>query len=1025
MQRLLTALAAVALSLSFIPGASAQITGTIAGTVRDSSGAVLSGASVTVRGGNLPTDGRKATTSDEGTYRFASLPPGRYEVSAESAGFGRQTKRGVEVAIDADTRVEFGLSPAGVEEAVDVVSSAPVIDVERSAVANRITQQTIDSLPLNGREFVDLVRLVPGATPVSGDQQGGALDQVSVFGERASATSYLVDGGNNNDPLNGGPFIRYTQDSIQEFEVITTGYEAQFGRAQGGVANIVTRSGSNLFQGSAFLFARNDSFDSSNVPDQDPPELSRYQYGASLGGPIKKDKAFFFGTFELLDEKRGVNINQATIPDFVKSGIATPGGAEDFGIAPKTDRFNGMLKFDYNLNSNNRLFLQLNRSDEDRSGAISSPVSGTVALPSAAADATRKANSGILRHTAILSPQVFLESSATFIKGKVGQNLDRTERAEPLLLLLASGFLQTGAPFGGTNVRNTRNFELAQNLSWVKSGFGGNHELKAGWDWSSVAVDGSDSVVNDVEYSGAFLSPTAAADNAALFQRLGFQQSAARFFLAFPPPGQTLDVDIKDKTWGGFVQDRLKVNDRLTVNGGLRYDRSSLFSGDTDNFGPRLGFAYDLSGKQSTILKANWGRFNDRNLLTAAATVPEKGGIFSTSAFDVALPRLGSDYTDTLIDLVITSGFPIGGGLRSPAENPLYARFASDLRNDPLALYKLLGIAVPNPGAPPVVTADNIQSLSGLTPAQAIQRLETTYAGTDFEFFDVPGGSILGNRVLSFFPRGPLSGSRSISRYSEDKTPVTNAFTVGIDQKLTDDIGISATYVHRRSKDLLTRRIVNLFPAQQGDPNFGKTTDGGPRIDQVGYEGRIEYDGVAVALQKRYSKRYAFLVSYTYSSAKDNLLSGNVGSTFSDNNNPEKDFGPSNQSVPHNLVASGVVTLPLDINLSGIFVWRSGLAFNPRGIQDLDGDGLVDQRDTAVPRNNFRTKAFRNLDLRLEKVFKVAGRNSLSVLAEAFNVFNTDNVLNVTNVSGADFGKPTEFFSGREVQLGVRYLFGR
>ena len=444
MQRLLTALAVVALSLSFIPGASAQITGTIAGTVRDSSGAVLSGASVTVRGGNLPTDGRKATTSDEGTYRFASLPPGRYEVSAESAGFGRQTKRGVEVAIDADTRVEFGLSPAGVEEAVDVVSSAPVIDVERSAVANRITQQTIDSLPLNGREFVDLVRLVPGATPVSGDQQGGALDQVSVFGERASATSYLVDGGNNNDPLNGGPFIRYTQDSIQEFEVITTGYEAQFGRAQGGVANIVTRSGSNLFQGSAFLFARNDSFDSSNVPDQDPPKLSRYQYGASLGGPIKKDKAFFFGTFELLDEKRGVNINQATIPDFVKSGIATPGGAEDFGIAPKTDRFNGMLKFDYNLNSNNRLFLQLNRSDEDRSGAISSPVSGTVALPSAAADATRKANSGILRHTAILSPQVFLESSATFIKGKVGQNLDRTERAEPLLLLLASGFLQTG-----------------------------------------------------------------------------------------------------------------------------------------------------------------------------------------------------------------------------------------------------------------------------------------------------------------------------------------------------------------------------------------------------------------------------------------------------------------------------------------------------------------------------------------------------------------------------------------------------
>lgn len=1025
MQRLLTAAAVAIATLAGAALAHAQITGSIGGTVRDSSGAVLQGVTVTVRGGNLPTDGRTVATNDEGVYRFALLPPGRYEVSAASQGFGRQTKRGVEVAIDADTRVEFGLSPAGVEEAVDVVSSAPVIDTERSALANRISQQTIDSLPLNGREFVDLVRLVPGATPVSGEQQGGALDQVSIFGERASATSYLVDGGNNNNPLTGGPFIRYTQDSIQEFEVITTGYEAQFGRAQGGVANIVTRSGSNAFEGSAFLFGRNDSLDSSNVPDQDVPKLTRYQYGASLGGPIRKDKAFFFGTFELLDETRGVNINQATIPAFVRDGIATPGGTEDFGIAPETSRFNGMVKFDYNLNANNRLFLQLNRSDEDRTGSISSPVSGTVALPSAAAASSRTANSGILRHTGILAPTVFLESSASWIKGRIGQNLDRDERAEPLLLLLASGFLQTGGPFGGKNDRTTRNVELSQDLSWSKTGFGGNHELKAGWDWSNVSVNGFDSVVNDVEYSGAFLSPTAAADNAALFQRLGFQQSAARFFLAFPAPGQNLTVDIKDKNWGVYVQDRLKVNDRLTLNGGLRYDRSSLFSGDTDNFGPRLGLSWDVNGKESTILKVNWGRFNDRNLLSAAATVPEKGGIFATSAFDVALPRLGSDYTDTLIDLVITSGFPTGPGTRSPAENPLYAKFASDLRNDPLALYKLLGIAVTNPGAPPVVTADNIQTLSGLTPAQALARLETTYAGTDFEFFDVPGGSILGNRVLSFFPRGPLSGSRSVSRYGGDQTPVTNAFTVGIDQKLWGDYGFSATYVHRRSKDLLTRRIVNLFPAAQGDPNFGRTTDGGPRIDQVTYEGRVEYDGVAVSLRKRYSNRYAFQVSYTYSSAKDNLLSGNVGSTFSDNNNPERDFGPSNQSVPHNIVANGMVTLPLDINLSGIFFWRSGLAFNPRGIQDLDGDGLVDQRDTSVPRNSFRTKSFRELDLRLEKVFKVAGRNSLSVLAEAFNVFNSANVLNVTNVSGNDFGTPTEFFSGREIQFGVRYLFGR
>jgi hypothetical protein len=425
------------------------------------------------------------------------------------------------------------------------------------------------------------------------------------------------------------------------------------------------------------------------------------------------------------------------------------------------------------------------------------------------------------------------------------------------------------------------------------------------------------------------------------------------------------------------------------------------------------------------VVRANWGRFFDRNLLTGAAQVPEKGGIFTRSAFDVTLPRLGSDYTDSLIDLVITSGFPTGPGTRSPAENPAYARFANDLRRDPLALYKLLGIAVSNPSAPPVVNADNIQSLSGLSPAQALALLERTYPGTDFEFFDVPGGSIVGNRVLSFFPRGPLSVTRDVSRYSEDRTPMTDAFSIGFEQEFLKDFGASVTYVHRRGRDLLTRRIVNLYDVPQGNPNFGRTTDGGSRINQFTYDGRIEYDGIAVAVRKRYSHGYAFLVSYTYSHNDDNLLTGGVGSGFSNNNHPEIDFGPSNQSVPSNLTASGLVDLPLGFKLSGIFSWRSGIAFNPRGIQDLDGDGLVDQRDTAVPRNSFRTKAYRTFDARLEKGFKISHRNELSALVEGFNIFNSGNVKNITDVSGASFGTPTEYFPGREIQFGVRWRFGR
>jgi outer membrane receptor protein involved in Fe transport len=1000
-----------------------EITGSVSGTVKDESGAVLPGTTVTVRGGRLPAEGLSVASASSGEYRVTLLPPGAYTVEAKLSSFAVQTRR-VSVAIDADTRVDFVLRPSGREESIEVVAEPPVIDTRRSEVSTHITEAAIDALPLNGREFVDLVKLVPGATPATGGAPGGNLDQISIFGERTAALSFLVDGADNNNPLSGGPFVRYTQDSIQEFEVITTGYEAQYGRAQGGVTNIVTRSGGNDWRATAFVFGRNDSLDSSNVPNQDTPKLERYQWGGTLGGPIRRDKAFFFGAFEKLDEKRGINIDRSKIPAFVASGAATPGGKEDFSIAPKTDRWNGMLKLDVNLGPKQRLLVQGNRSDESDAGEISSPVLGTTALPSAASGTTDVATSGIVRHTASLNETMFLESSVSYQKGRLGSNLDRSGRFEPILILLASGFQQTGAPFNGKQDRTSRRAQLAQSFTWNPHG-SGRHELKAGWDFNDTGVKGFNDVVNDVEYSAAFLSPTAVADNAERFARLGFAQSAARFFITLPEVGKTLDLDISDRNYGGYVQDTWKARPGVVFNLGVRYDKSDLFGGDNNNIAPRAGVSWDVAEKGRTVVRANWGRFFDRNLLLAAATVPEKGGIFTRSAFDVALPRLGSDYTDSLIDLVITSGFPTGPGTRGPAENPAYAGFANDLRNNPLALYKLLGIPVANPNVPPVVTADNIQQLSGLTPQAALALLERTYPGTDWEFFDVPGGSTVGNRVLSFFPRGPLATTREVSRYSSDLTPSTNAFSLGVEQKFFEDFSLSATYVHRRSHDLLTRRIVNLFPASPGDPHFGQTTDGGPRINEVTYEGHIDYDGIAVALGKRFTHAYSFLVSYTYSRNKDNLLTGDVGSTFSNNNNPEIDFGPSNQSVPHVLTASGLVGLPWGFKLAALYAWRSGLAFSPRGLKDLDGDGLVDQRDTTAPRNGFRTKAYSSLDARLEKVLRLGGRNAVSVLVEGFNLLNRNNVKNISNVAGKDFGTPTDYFPGREIQLGARWTFGR
>lgn len=1011
--------------------AGAQITGSIAGTVRDSSGAVLPGVVVTVKGPALQRESVSATTAADGTYRLPLIPPGVYDVVAELSGFGTQTRQKIDVALNQQTTLDFALGVSGVTETVKVSADVPLVEVARSDVTNRVTQQTIDALPLNGRNFTDLIGLVPGAKP---DPAATAGANVSIFGERAGAVSYLVDGAENNDPVSGGALLRFTQDSIKEFEVITTGYEAEFGRAQGGVANVITRSGTNNFDGRGFWFVRNDSLDSSNIPtpanppagytQPPPPKLERYQWGAAAGGPIKKDKAFFFGSFEKLNETRGVNIDQSVIPAFVLSGVATPGGKEDFGVAPEAKGFTGIAKVDVNLGQNNRLNGSVNRSTTSNSGLISSPVAGTIALPSAARTTDQPATSAVFRETAVLSASTFLETSGSYVRGENGTNLDRAGRSEPLLILLASGFLQTGAPFGGTTDRKSQRYQVAQSLSHYVANKHGDHQFKAGWDYNHLSLTGFDQVTNDVEYSAAFLYPNAAALNQSAFTRLGFQQSAARFFTLSAAADGNLNVDIKSNDFSAFGQDTWNLGSGVTLNLGVRYDYASLFGDDKNNIAPRVGFAWDVGDKHQTIVKANYGLFYDRNLLAAAATVPDKGGIFTKSAFDVTLPRLGSDYTDSLIDLVITSGFPTATGGRSPAENPLYRQFADDLRSDPLSLYKLLGISVSNPSVPPVVTADNVQQLSGKTPAQALALLTAKYPGTDFRFFDVPGGSIVGDRVLSFFPRGPLEVTRTISQYSKDLTPYTNAFSGGVDQQLGADFSVSAMYVHRRTRDLLTRRIINLFDAAPGNPNFGKTTDGGPQISEVTYDGLINYDGVILSFRKRYTKRYQFGVSYTGSRARDNLLTGDVGSTFANNNHPDLDYGPSNQSAPHIFVANGLVTFPFDINVSGIVFWRSGSAFNPRGIIDSDGDGLVEQRDLTQPRNAFRVKAYGDVDLRVEKRIPF-GRYSVSALVEAFNILNRANVANVNSVSGTDFGTPIAYLPGREVQFGLRFFFNQ
>ncbi len=619
----------VLLVLSLCPAGIAfgQVAGSVSGVVRDAEGNTLSGVSVVVSGAALQRESLKVVTDAEGAYRVAPLPPGVYALRFELDSFAPQGFDAVRVGVNARVTLDWTLLPEAVAETVEVRGALPLMEIQRSELATRIEEESIDNLPLQSRNAEDLVILVPGVTPRPAEVRD---QQFSIFGERPSATSFRYDGVDNNDPLDGGSFQRYAQDAIQEFEVITTGYQAEFGRAQAGVVNVLTRSGTNATQGRAFFFKRNDSWDSSNVAGQEAPDLSREQWGLSLGGKVRRDRSFFFVAGEFLDEQRGRNIDFSAVPQWVQDGISTVGGEENFAAGPQIDDQTLLGKIDLLPSDEQRWTLSLNSTTDDADGDIPSGIAGALVLPSAARLQEQDSLGLTLNQSTVLSQRGVLDSNFRLLDGQTGTNLDKTERAEAVLLLFRSGFIQTGAQLpGGRAERNIDRFSLGQSYSHLA----GRHELKFGYEYLDTSLDGFEEVSNDVEYSAYFLFPNAIDLNEELFQRFGFEHAAARFFFLSANPDGSLDLDINNEDVALYGQDKLQIGDNVIVDVGLRYDQASLFDGDDDNFAPRFGLTWDVGGKHRTVVKASAGVFYDQNALIASTGVPEKGGFFGDTLF--------------------------------------------------------------------------------------------------------------------------------------------------------------------------------------------------------------------------------------------------------------------------------------------------------------------------------------------------------------------------------------------------------
>src|SRR5690349_4343968 len=254
----------------------AQTTSNIEGTVKDPSGAVLPGAEVKATSTSLAID-RTTTTNEEGFYRITALPAGNYTITASARGFANSTIQNVELTINRTIALDIQLEVGSVTGQINVTAETVLIDPTTAATGSTVTPRQIQDMPVNGRNYLDLLQLVPGVV-INRQANTGSDNSTPVLGERSGNNSFMIDGHPNKNTVDGGAAAQFNQETIAEFQVLTAGYKAEFGQASGAIVNVITRSGNNDYHGVGSLFVRNDAFDSSNLtdPTQTVPSLHRY-----------------------------------------------------------------------------------------------------------------------------------------------------------------------------------------------------------------------------------------------------------------------------------------------------------------------------------------------------------------------------------------------------------------------------------------------------------------------------------------------------------------------------------------------------------------------------------------------------------------------------------------------------------------------------------------------------------------------------------------------------------------------------
>jgi hypothetical protein len=643
MKRFIIAACAIfALAVAAVPTDAQQTTGNITGRIVDEQGGALPGVTVTAR--NTQTGfSRSDVTGGEGIYRLSALPVGTYDLTAELAGFARMERKRLVVNVGQTLPVDVSLTLASLQESITITGESPLIETSSSAVGGVIDVNRLESVPLNGRQFANAAVMVPGVNlGFHSDPTKSTQYSPQIGGGNGRNLNYQIDGGDNNDDTVGGLLQLFPLEAIQEFQLVTSRYKAEYGRSNGGVMNIVTKSGTNDMRGSWFTMFRDDAMNAQTETEilagAEKQEYRRYQYGGSFGGPIARDKAHYFGAFERTQQDTFQVVSTLGLfPEF-DGTHATP-YRETLATGKMTTSLSPAhyLAVRYGRNTNSQPY-----------GA------GPLSAPNNWGKSANTFNSVNLNHNWVLGGSrlnEFIFQYADF-RNHISANSGDPQHTFP-------NAVRVGQNTNTPQTTEQKKWQFKNDFSWRMSGGGGlGHDFKAG--------------VNFINEPHLYLTFTEGTSEYAYVHVTNDISGPIRNVSI---NGGQAEANVPLKQYAVYIQDDWRVNTKFTVNLGLRYDfidgyqidqsknpnyvkvqaagRAGLLGGikglenfgldpreDRDNIQPRVGFAYDVRGNGKDVIRGGWGIYYDMGYTNSNVLFPavDASGIGFGSIFSVDVP---------------------------------------------------------------------------------------------------------------------------------------------------------------------------------------------------------------------------------------------------------------------------------------------------------------------------------------------------------------------------------------------------